>query len=40
VIHNNLPEPVKVEVAEAAGGKLTLAAHETRRIEYDTMDRF
>ena len=40
MIHNNLPEPVKVEVAEAAGGKLTLAAHETRRIEYDTMDRF
>ena len=40
VLHNNLAEIVKVEVPAPAGGKLALAAHETRRLTYETSDRF
>lgn len=40
VLHNNLAQAVLVEVPEAAGGKLTLAPHETRRLTYQTSDLF
>lgn len=40
VLHNNLAQAASVEVPAVAGGKQTLAAHETRRLTYDTSDRF
>jgi len=40
MLRNNLAEPATVEIPHAAGGKLTLGAHETRRLTYDTSDRF
>lgn len=40
VLHNNLAQPVAIDIPSEAGGKQTLAAHETRRLTYETSNPF
>lgn len=40
ILRNNLGQSAVVDIPSEAGGKQTLVAHETRRLTYETADRF